>query len=123
MNIDEVVEEIKSQYPGSNIVIQDEDGYLEIIVEVEPTADHPEYSRAVIVAGKSRPHFHKRSTEIYRVLRGKMKVAVDGRIHELVAGDEITIKPGQVHSLAAERVWFEAISRPGWTKDDHFLED
>ncbi|KKQ42469.1 MAG: hypothetical protein US60_C0017G0019 [Microgenomates group bacterium GW2011_GWC1_37_8] len=121
MNVQKVVEELKRKYPGKNIVVDNEDGYQEIICEIEPTNDHPKRSIALVVVGEIRPHMHKTTTEIYEVFKGKLRMFIDGKTHVLGMGQRIEIKPGHVHYGDGEEVWFKTYSTPGWTPEDHIL--
>lgn len=44
-------------------------------------------------------HFHPALTEVFTVERGRLRFTVDGEVYVLIAGDTITIEPGQVHSF------------------------
>jgi quercetin dioxygenase-like cupin family protein len=44
-------------------------------------------------------HRHQRGTEIYIVIEGRMRVEVEGKEHELAAGDMIVVNPGAWHEV------------------------
>lgn len=46
----------------------------------------------------SRPHFHRRATELYYVLDGGGTIWLDGEAHALRQGSLVHIPPGVVHS-------------------------
>ena len=65
MDIEQILNRIMIEYPNKNIVFSpNNENPTEIIVELEPTKDHPEHSLALAVVGRSEPHFHKKTTEI-----------------------------------------------------------
>lgn len=121
MNIQSIISKLEKKYPGKNIIVDEDGGYSEIIVELESTKDHPGHSLALAVVGKSKPHYHNISTEIYEVTKGVLTLFVDGKKFVLKQGEKMTITPGQVHSAAGEDVWFLTYSSPGWKADDAFI--
>ena len=120
MNSEKVTKILKGLYPGKNIVALPENNPTEIICEVEPTADHPEYSVAMAVIVESKPHFND-VTETYEVESGSLELAVNGSIIELKEGKSYTIPPGVVHSAKSNEAWVKVESRPGWTPQSHHL--
>jgi len=123
MNVQKVIEQIKKEYPGEAIILDPEDSPAEIIVEIEPTDDHPSHSLALAVVGKSRPHYHNKSTEIYEAVKGTLTVYTDGKPHILKPGDKITVRPGVTHSDEGDEAWFLTHSSPGWLFEDHIVVD
>lgn len=121
MDIIKIVAELKTKYPGKNIIVDKDKDFEEIIVEIEPTKDHSERSLALAVVGKSKPHFHKISTEIYEVIKGTLTLYIDGKKYLLKQGEKMTILPAQVHSAEGNEVWFLTHSTPGWTFEDHIV--
>lgn len=121
MNVQAVLDELGIKYPGKIIIKNDEENPTEILCEIEPTGSHPDYSLAVAVIDKSIPHTHKVSTEVYRVVKGKLKLNVNNEIIELSEGEEYAIKPGQIHWAEGDETWTECRSKPGWTSEDHIL--
>lgn len=97
MNIKAVLNELSVKYPGKTIIKNNEENPTEILCEIEPASKHSDYSLAIAIIDKSTPHVHKKSTEIYKVVRGQLKLSVDNKIIELAEGEEYTIKPGQTH--------------------------
>ena len=63
MNINKIIAELKKKYPGKEIIFNPSTTLgtspTEIIVEIEPSKDHPEYGTALAVVGKSQSHFHR----------------------------------------------------------------
>lgn len=51
----------------------------------------------VDIAEDSRPHYHKRMTEIYLVLEGEGQMELDGQLFPLKPMTSILIKPGCRH--------------------------
>lgn len=46
---------------------------------------------------------------------------MDNREYHLHEGDELVIKPGEVHWAEGHETWVECYSTPGWVATDHFL--
>ena len=76
---------------------------------------------ALAVVGKSKPHYHKITTEIYEVIKGELILTIDGEKHILKPGEKMTIKPNSIHSAEGEETWFLTHSTPGWKVKDHIL--
>ncbi|MBU2592638.1 cupin domain-containing protein [Patescibacteria group bacterium] len=123
MDSKKVIDELKRKYPGKKIIKNGEDNPSEILCEVDPSTNHPEYSLAVAVIDKSLPHSHKKTTETYKVTKGKLALFIDNKRHELKEGEELIIKPGWVHWAKGNEIWVECYSEPGWTFEDHILEE
>ena len=51
-------------------------------------------------------HYHKISTEIYMVVKGKMKITVDEKEYRLQQGDTIIVQPGAVHQVRQSEQFF-----------------
>ena len=107
-------DELLREYPGAQIKVAPD--RAEMVAEIEP-------KRAVAVIERSQPHFHRKMTEVYRVLRGTLYVACGGEGYVLGPGDSLKIAPGKVHyARGADGVaWLEVISDPPWSPDDHLV--
>jgi quercetin dioxygenase-like cupin family protein len=77
------------------------------------------WAHAVDIDG-ARPHYHKRSTELYYVLEGKGTVTLDGVEHPVRKGSIVHIPPGVVHG-ATGRVRVLVIGIPDIAEDDLFF--
>lgn len=121
MNHKQVINQLREKYPKKAIFSLPDDNPTEILCEIEPTSEHPEYSRAISIIDISAPHYHEKTTETYKVIKGTLKVVVDGLVHELEKDDELTIKPRSVHYAIGNETWIECYSEPGWIPDDHIL--
>ena len=82
--------------------------------ELQPAA----WAHAVDIDG-ARPHFHKRSTELYYVLDGAGSVIVDGQEHPVQKGSLVHIPPLAVHS-ARGRMRVLVVGIPDIADDDYF---
>jgi len=122
MNTKKIISQLKKMYPGKVIIEnKNEDGVTtEIICEVESTSDHPERSFAIAVIDSSTLHYHKIITETYKVIKGHLTVFKKNKEYNLKEGDEIVIKPEEVHSNIGEETWIEVYSKPGWMIDDYY---
>ena len=112
----------------------------EVIIELDPTSKHPEYSvaAALLFLGKeglpsgSVEHFHPEGTEFYKVTSGEVVLFTrhsstakpDRRI--LRTGESAIIEAHVLHRAEPVGDNSEVIvfSHPGWTPDNHkFIED
>ncbi len=123
MNRTKIIEDLKKEYPGKKIILDPPNNPSEIICEINPTADHPEKSIALAVVGKSKPHYHKKSTEVYEAVKGTLIVYKEGKKYILKKGEKLTIEPRIVHHAEGDETWFLTYSEPGWTYEDHILID
>lgn len=121
MNVKKVIEELKEMYPGKRIVLNDKDNPSEIICEIEPASENAHKSVAIAVIDRAIAHYHKSSTEVYEVLKGKLTVWKDGEEFSLTSGERIIIEPKKIHSAEGHNAWIKVTSTPAWTSDDHFL--
>lgn len=121
MNSQKVIQELKQKYSGKKITCLPENNPSEIICEIEPPSNHPDYSVAISVIDKTAPHYHTKTTEIYEIVSGVLTLTVDGQKHEMKAGDALTIKPGQIHSALGNQTWIKCTARPAWTPEDHLM--
>jgi mannose-6-phosphate isomerase-like protein (cupin superfamily) len=83
------------------------------------TAGLAAWVHAVDIDG-ARPHYHRRSTELYYVLEGEGTVVLDGVEHPVRCGSIVQIPPGVVHS-ARGRVRVLVIGIPDIAEDDLFF--
>ena len=76
------------------------------------------WAHAVDIDG-AKPHYHKRSTELYYVLEGTGEMVLDGVVHPVAKGSLIHIPPGVVHGARGQmRVLVVGI--PDIAEDDTF---
>ena len=123
MNTQKIVEEIKKEHPGKTIILDPQDNPTEIICEIDPTSNHPEKSIALAVVGRSKPHVHKKSTEVYEAVKGELTVYKNEKKFVLNEGEKIMINPSEVHYVEGDEAWFLTYSEPGWRFDDHIIVD
>jgi quercetin dioxygenase-like cupin family protein len=121
MNSKRVVEELRKRYPNKTIVLNPPENTTEILCEIEPTAKHPDHSVAIAVIDSSKLHHHKLTTETYEVIKGNLKLYVEGQLYELSPGQSFTIKPGLKHYALGTETWIKVTSKPGWVLADHIL--
>lgn len=74
----------------------------------------------VVDIDSAKPHYHKRSTELYYVLEGEGSVVLDGVLHAVRQGTLLHIPPGVVHS-AQGRMRVLVIGVPDIAEDDLFF--
>ncbi len=123
MNTKKIIEKLKQDYPSKKIIINTEDKPEEIICEIEPSIDHPDYSTAIAVIDKSALHFHKETAVIYYVLEGTLNLFIENNKQVLKKDEYAIIQPGEKHYSKGNETWVLVYSEPGWTKDDHIFEE
>jgi mannose-6-phosphate isomerase-like protein (cupin superfamily) len=106
--------ELLRDYPDARIKVADDKA--EMVAEIDGYL-------AIAVVERSQQHFHSRTKEIYRVLRGTLHVACGGRGYLLRQGESITIDPGNIHFARAAGLpaWLEVRSDPAWTVEDYLV--
>lgn len=98
-------------------------GWRDRLISREDSALGPAaWVHAVDIDG-AKPHYHKRSTELYYVLDGAGEVVLDGVVQPVVKGSLVHIPPGVVHGARGQmRVLVVGI--PDIADDDCFeVED
>jgi quercetin dioxygenase-like cupin family protein len=70
----------------------------------------------------AKPHYHKRSTELYYVLEGAGSVFLDGEEHAVTKGSLVHIPPGVVHG-ARGQMRVLVVGVPDIAEDDYFLPE
>lgn len=94
-------------------------GWRDRLISREDAAFGPAaWAHAVDIDG-ARPHYHKRSTELYYVLDGAGTVTVDGAEHAVRQGSLVHIPPLAVHS-AQGRMRVLVVGIPDIADDDYF---
>ncbi len=122
MNTGSIKKQLQTKYPGKFIVENEIDNVItEILCEVEPASEHPEYSKAIAVIDRSLPHFHRKLIETYTILKGELVLHINDKEIKLKEGDSYTIEPHFVHWAEGEETWVEVTSTPGWVLDDHIM--
>jgi mannose-6-phosphate isomerase-like protein (cupin superfamily) len=79
------------------------------------------WAHAVDIDG-ARPHFHRRSTELYYVLEGDGEVVLDGVAHPVRKGSLVHIPPGVVHG-AVGRMRVLVVGIPDIADDDIYFPE
>lgn len=94
-------------------------GWRDRLISREDESLHPAaWAHAVDIDG-AKPHYHKRSTELYYVLDGEGTVSLDGAEHEVKKGSLIHIPPGVVHG-AKGKMRVLVVGIPDIADDDYF---
>ncbi len=121
MNSTKVCATLERMYPGKTVVMNPVKKPTELLCEVEPTQNHPNFSVAIAVIDKSTPHTHRITEETYTVIRGELILHANDETITLKRDESYTIEPGVVHWAEGDETWVECLSKPGWTKEDHIL--
>jgi mannose-6-phosphate isomerase-like protein (cupin superfamily) len=94
-------------------------GWRDRLISREDEALSPAaWAHAVDIDG-AKPHYHKRSTELYYVLDGDGHVTLDGVKHPVSRGSLVHIPPGTVHG-AEGRMRVLVVGIPDIADDDYF---
>nr|WP_280305027.1 cupin domain-containing protein [Nocardia abscessus] len=75
--------------------------------------------------GRTRPHHHTKSTEIFYVLGGTMEFLVDGARSTVGEGGLVVVAPGTVHAFGAAAdgpAEFLAVLTPGIVRFEYFRQ-
>ena len=118
MNAQKVIEELKKQYPGKNIIINDPDNPTEVICEVEPASLNPERSVAIAVLDSNVKHYHRLAKEIYEVIKGNLEITKENKNYFLSPGEKLEIQPEEYHMAMGKETWVKVTSEPAWTSED-----
>ena len=94
-------------------------GWRDRLISREDVALTPAaWAHAVDIDG-AKPHYHKRSTELYYVLDGEGSVSLDGIEHPVTKGSLVHIPPGVVHG-AKGHMRVLVVGIPDIADDDYF---
>lgn len=121
MDTQKVIAALEAKYPGKRIIQSGKDSVTEIVCEIEPAKTPDDSGKAVAVIDKSEPHYHKKTTEHYRIIKGELVIYADETAYRLRAGEKYKIDSGKIHYAVGNETWVEVISNPGWSPSDHFL--
>ncbi|MBY0545720.1 MAG: cupin domain-containing protein [Candidatus Obscuribacterales bacterium] len=120
MNVTAIVRELAEQHPNSVIKELPPGGNAKEIV-CEIPAKSSEHSKAIAVIDESQPHFHRKTDEHYKILRGQLRLFIDNVEHVMNPGDIHIVKPNQVHYAIGDATVVEVDCYPAYSLDDHFL--
>ena len=76
----------------------------------------------VEISKDSRPHFHKKMTEIYYVLEGEGKLEIDGDVVALKPGVSVLTPPGKLHRAVGELKILN-VPVPAFDPEDEWFEE
>lgn len=94
-------------------------GWRDRLISREDAGEVAAWAHAVDIDG-ARPHYHKRSTELYYVLDGAGTIELDGIEHPVRSGSMVHIPPGVVHG-AKGRMRVLVVGIPDIAEDDLFF--
>ena len=97
-------------------------GWRDRLISREDAPSHPAAWAHAVDIVDAKPHYHRRSTELYYVLDGGGYVLLDGVTHEVRRGSLVHIPPGVVHS-AQGRMRVLVIGVPDIADDDYFAAE
>ena len=120
--IDTSVDRILVRHEGHTPRERSECGWRDRLISREDIPLLPAaWVHAVDISG-AKPHYHKKSTELYYVLAGEGSVLVGGAEHAVQRGSMIHIPPGTVHA-ARGQMRVLVIGIPDIADDDYFEID
>jgi N-acetylneuraminate synthase len=78
-----------------------------------------------VLPGQSNPeHVHKKKDETFIVLYGDLLVTLNGKAHKLLAGDILSVPPGEPHSFSSDNgAVFEEISSTHFVDDSFYTDE
>lgn len=117
MDIDKIVSELKRQYPGRNIIVNDPENPTEIICEVEPASWDPERSVSIVVFNGKIKHPHSFRKEKYEVIKGILEMTKEGKTFYLSEGQKIEIRMDEFHMAKGRDTWVKVTSEPAWAPE------
>ena len=88
---------LKNRVHESRILVIGGAGTIGHAVSKEIFKRDPKALHVVDISENSRPHYHKKMTEIYHVLEGRGTLELDNERLELKPGITVMIKPGCIH--------------------------
>lgn len=111
---------------GKPFIAGDGAEVYELLKDVGPKTKNISIASGVLrPRQKARPHFHKRTEEIYYVLSGPGIIKINDFKELIRAGDTIYIPVGAIHVLEntsrTEELKILAISSPPYSDDDIFF--
>src|SRR3990172_10111436 len=111
MNKNKIIKKLSKKYPGK-IIVENKtaDQVTEILCEIAPSINHPEWSRAIAIVDSTLPHHHSRIKETYKVIKGELIFHLNSKIKKLKQDDQIVIAPGVVHWAEGKETWIEVTS-------------
>ena len=117
MNAQKVINELRAEYPGRNIIVNNPDNPTEIICEIEPGSLDPQRSVNVVVMDESIKHTHRAAKEVYEVLKGNLELTKGGKNYFLSPGQKLEIEPEELHMAKGIETWVKVTSEPAWVPD------
>jgi len=137
VNVSEIMAELDATYrkgkADRKVILIPETDPTEIVCELGRTVPpEPDQSTAVAIIDRSKPHYHKHTTEVYIVEKNQLTVYVVRRNgsdeatlsrYRLATGEILVIRPGEVHWAEGKAAWVRVVSAPAWSPDDYHLVD
>ena len=101
------VESIETEEEKIHQIITDKDGYA--------------WGLASVKLRECPRHYHEKTTEVYVIVGGTIKLELDGRVSTLGVGDHVSIKPPLVHKVFdGQDAHMMVFSFPPFTQQDYF---
>ena len=118
--------EIVNRDRGQPFITKDGSEIRSILDRTNSTVAHQSLAEATLLpGGETEPHVHRRTEEIYYILRGVGTMAVGATRRDVGPGDGILIPPGARHTirnLGTEPLVFLCCCAPPYSHEDTVLE-
>lgn len=115
MNAKKILAELKKEYPGKNIIVNDPDDPTEIICEIEPAEWNPDKNSVVVVFEGKIKHPHGYRKQSYEVLKGILEITKEGKSYFLSEGEKLEEGFEEFHLAKGKETWVKVTSEPAWS--------
>jgi len=116
MDIKKITLQLKEAYSTAEIVLEPHENPK--AVHAVTKAQDGSSSVTVSVVDEIPAHHHKRTAEIYFVMKGSLTLFVNGETFILKEGDYHIVPPGETHWAQGNETWLEVYAEPGLVIED-----
>jgi len=124
----EMIEHLKERFPLGRFIALPSDNPTEVVCELNRD-EMMRWGLAVVMIGLSRPHYHRKTLEVYTVVRGTLDLYLRKNntivIESLSCGRPFMVEPDTIHWAECVGIPSKVLvtSHPAWNEKDHFLVD
>lgn len=115
MDIAKIVDELKKEYPGKEIVLNDPNNPTEIYCLLEPADWNPDKNETIVVFDGKLKHPHGFRNQTYEVLKGLLELTKEGRTYFLSEGQTLNESLDDNHLAVGHDAWVKVTSEPAWS--------
>jgi len=87
--------DLKEIFRVRGVIEKDE----ELIMQIVTPEDGYSWGLSFVQLEQCPRHYHNKTTEIFVVVEGSIKLEIDGDVLALNQGDHVSLKPGQIHQV------------------------